>query len=97
MYCVAQYTYMSTPKIDDLEAVRVVVEAIKDFKPDEQQRILRWVAEKVNLPQPFAASAQALPLAQSSGAIPQISHHPVTLPASGGWTSRLSWAKRNSQ
>ena len=29
---------MSTPKTDDLAAVRLVVEAVKDFKLDEQQR-----------------------------------------------------------
>ena len=36
---------MSAPK-DDLEAVRAVVDAIKDFKPDEQQLDFLWVAEK---------------------------------------------------
>jgi hypothetical protein len=51
---------MNGPK-DDLEAVRAVVEAIKDFKPDEQQRIFRWAAEKLGLPQPFASSVHALP------------------------------------
>ena len=45
---------MNAPK-DDLEAVRAVVDAIKDFKSDEQQRIFRWVAEKLGLPQPFAS------------------------------------------
>jgi hypothetical protein len=49
---------MNPPK-DDLEAVRTVVDAIKDFKSDEQQRIFRWVAEKLGLPQPFAPSAHA--------------------------------------
>ncbi|MDR3741638.1 MAG: hypothetical protein P4L40_21680 [Terracidiphilus sp.] len=63
---------MSTTK-DDLEAVRTVVEAIKDFKQDEQQRIFRWVAEKLGLPQPFTLTphlptvAQALP-AEPGGA-----------------------------
>lgn len=33
----------------------------KDFKSDEQQRIFRWVAEKLGLPQPFAASVHAPP------------------------------------
>lgn len=51
---------MSAPK-DDLEAVRAVVDAIKDFKSDEQQRIFRWVAEKLGLPQPFAPSVHAPP------------------------------------
>ena len=31
---------MNAPK-DDLEAVRAVVDAIKDFKSDKQQRIFR--------------------------------------------------------
>jgi hypothetical protein len=43
---------MRKPK-DDLEAVRAVVDAIKDFRSDDQQRILRWVAEKVGLLRPF--------------------------------------------
>jgi hypothetical protein len=33
----------------------------KDFKPDEQQRIFRWVAEKLGLPQPFASSVHVVP------------------------------------
>jgi len=49
---------------DDLEAVRTVVEVIKDFKSDEQQRIIRWVAEKLQLPQPFAVEVQTLPQVQ---------------------------------
>jgi hypothetical protein len=52
---------MSTPKTDDLEAVRAVVDAIKDFKSDEQQRIFRWVAEKLGLPQPFAPAVHVPP------------------------------------
>jgi hypothetical protein len=40
---------MSTPKLDDLEAVRTVVEAVQDFQPDEQQRILRWAIEKLGI------------------------------------------------
>jgi hypothetical protein len=32
---------MNAPK-DDLEAVRAIVDAIKDFKSDEQQRIFRF-------------------------------------------------------
>ncbi len=51
---------MNAPK-DDLEAVRAVVDAIKDFKSDEQQRIFRWVAEKLGLPQPFASSVHVVP------------------------------------
>jgi hypothetical protein len=52
---------MSTPKMDDLDAVRAVVDAIKDFNSDEQQRIFRWVAEKLGLPQPFATVVHTSP------------------------------------
>jgi hypothetical protein len=40
---------MSTPKLDDLDAVRAVIEAVQDFQPDEQQRILRWAMEKLGI------------------------------------------------
>ena len=35
---------------DDLEAVRLVVSAIHDFPPEDQERILRWAREKLGLP-----------------------------------------------
>jgi hypothetical protein len=47
---------MSSPKTDDLEAVRTVVEAVQDFKPDEQQRIFRWAAEKLGISVPSTSS-----------------------------------------
>lgn len=56
---------------DDLEAVRVVVEAIEGFGAKDQQRILRWVAEKVGLPERFqpTGSTHATPFAEHA------SHH----------------------
>lgn len=61
---------MSAPK-DDLEAVRAVVEALKDFESDDLQRIFRWVAEKLGLPQPFAAVVHPPPPALvGGGALP---------------------------
>src|SRR5581483_5086786 len=39
---------MSDPK-DDLAAVRTIAEALTGFDPKEQERILRWVREKVGL------------------------------------------------
>lgn len=45
--------------MDDLEAVRKVVEAIKDFKPEDQQRVFRWAAEKLGLPAPAGAGVPA--------------------------------------
>jgi hypothetical protein len=37
-------------KVDDLEAVRLIVEALKDFDGGDQERIIRWAREKVGLP-----------------------------------------------
>jgi hypothetical protein len=36
-------------KPDDLEAVRTISAALSGFSPEEQERILRWVREKVGL------------------------------------------------
>jgi hypothetical protein len=59
---------MSTPKLDDLQAVRTVVEAVQDFKPDEQQRIFRWAAEKLGISVPTTFGYTAPP--HSPGAPP---------------------------
>ncbi len=62
--------HMDAPK-DDLEAVRAVVDAIKDFKSDDQLRIFRWAAEKLGLPQPFASSVPPPSPGAPSGVLPQ--------------------------
>lgn len=36
-------------KLDDLDAVRTISNALSGFKSDEQQRIMRWVQEKMNM------------------------------------------------
>jgi hypothetical protein len=70
---------MANPKTDDLEAVRAVVEAIGNFKPEEQQRIIRWVAEKLGLPQPFVSTAHTVSIPSQQGSAPPVTPH---LPAS---------------
>jgi hypothetical protein len=78
---------MSASKPDDLEAVRTVVDTIKDFQPDDQQRIFRWVAEKLGLPPPFAASGHtpSMPPAPSAGgSITSQQTLPAQLPPPGG-------------
>ena len=65
---------MSTPKTDDLEAVRVIVDTVKDFKPDEQQRILRWAIEKLGVLVSIAPGH--VPPAHTPGAPPP--HSPST-------------------
>lgn|SRR5689334_14496287 len=49
------------------------------------QRIFRWVAEKLGLPQPFGASIHAV--APSSGAPPPTPGPPASLPTSGAAAS----------
>jgi hypothetical protein len=44
-------------KPDDLEAVRTIAAALTPFSPEEQERILRWVREKIGL----AAATRILP------------------------------------
>jgi hypothetical protein len=63
---------MSASKTDDLDAVRAVVDAIKDFDPQEQQRIFRWAAEKLNLASPFPALDQRRSPAQVLASEPQL-------------------------
>ncbi len=40
---------MTNPEPDDLEALKAIVEALKPFKQDDQDRILRWTREKFGL------------------------------------------------
>lgn len=40
---------MSKPDKDDLEAVRVIVDALNGFEANDQERILRWAREKLGL------------------------------------------------
>jgi hypothetical protein len=56
----------ATKTTDDLDAVRVLTEALKDFGPEDQQRIFRWAAERLGLPQPFG---QAAPLSNAAAVI----------------------------
>lgn len=74
---------MAAPKPDDLDAVRAVVNAIKDFSAEEQQRIFRWAAEKLDLPQPFVLSITTVPPAPpaTSGAPLPANPHVTSQPA----------------
>lgn len=75
---------MSTTKPDDLDVVRIVFEAIKDFAPGDQQRILRWVAEKLELLQPFATTRPAAaPTPPTAATADPASQTPGTAPTAG--------------
>jgi hypothetical protein len=77
---------MSTQKTDDIDAVRSVFDTIKDFSPEDQQRILRWVAEKVKLPQPFSPLGQVTPHSPLplSGIVHPGVPHPAVSTLAGG-------------
>lgn len=46
---------------DDLDAVRTIVEALKDFDVPEQRRIIRWAEEKLGLSSGGGASGLSSP------------------------------------
>jgi hypothetical protein len=61
---------MAKPNLDDLEAVRAVVEAIEGFDALAQERIIRWAREKLGLavaPVTPAGSGHTLPASRESG------------------------------
>jgi hypothetical protein len=64
-----------TKPADDLEAVRIVVEAVQGFKEDEQQRIFRWAAEKLGLKSPFGGAGSTA-VQSTSSAAPHHTPHP---------------------
>jgi hypothetical protein len=70
---------MSASKTDDLEAVRTVVDALKDFKLEEQQRIFRWAAEKLGVSLP--AGTGQVPTAGTLATTPA---RPAITPAAPG-------------
>ncbi len=66
-------------KPDDLEAVRIVAAALSGFSPEEQERILRWVREKIGL----APATRTLPEARTSQPpLPAAQARPPEPPAS---------------
>jgi hypothetical protein len=42
---------MSTPASDEFDALRTIIKTLEAFGPDDQNRILRWTAEKLGLGQ----------------------------------------------
>ena len=77
---------MTDKALDDLDAVRTIVETLKNFKPEEQQRILRWAVEKAGLPSSIALASTTAPGAPASPGAPVVpsSHAPVTTPSTNG-------------
>jgi hypothetical protein len=71
---------------DEYDAVRMVVEILKDFKSDEQERIIRWAQEKLG----FAGGPNtAVPGYAIPGmAIPGVGGPGMTMPGVGGAAAR---------
>ena len=77
---------MTDKALDDLDAVRTIVETLKNFKPEEQQRILRWAVEKAGLPQSIAPTSSAGPAtpAPSTAPVLPITHTPASTSSTSG-------------
>jgi hypothetical protein len=69
--------------LDDLEAVRSVVNALTKFPTGDQQRILRWAQEKLGLTDTTASPARQLPAAGQPQVDPHTAHHHVPPHAAG--------------
>lgn len=65
---------------DDLEAVRVICEALHPFEPPTQQRILRWVIERIGL-QSSVIEREQRAMGDEPVAAEPISSQPTTPPA----------------
>jgi len=51
---------------DDLEAVRIIADALKDFEKIDQERIIRWARERVGLDQAASPMAITTPQRQTT-------------------------------
>jgi hypothetical protein len=61
---------MTTTTPDEYDALRTIVKTLEAFGPDEQNRILRWAAEKLGFAEP---QRQTPPRVPSASAIPPVS------------------------
>jgi hypothetical protein len=63
-----------TKPADDLEAIRLVIQALEPFDSKDRERIIRWAAEKLGMP---AVPALTMPAALPPAAGPSPLHHPA--------------------
>lgn len=61
---------MTDKPLDDLDAVRTITEALKNFKQEEQERILRWAIEKIGLRSSIVPTSTTGIVVTSSSATP---------------------------
>src|SRR5271157_270565 len=79
-----------TKPTDDLEAVRIVAEALQGFDARDQERIIRWAREKLGL---VALPAQQLPTA-SEQIPPTARFDPPAPPAATATSKNLKIVER---
>ena len=77
---------MTDKALDDLDAVRAISETLKNFKSEEQQRILRWAVEKLGLPSPSGLTTPAGSTVTPSPTVPSTlsSRTPATATSTNG-------------
>ncbi|HAF95182.1 MAG: hypothetical protein A2X34_08825 [Elusimicrobia bacterium GWC2_51_8] len=71
-----------TKPADDLEAIRIVIQALEPFDSKDRERIIRWAAEKLGM----SSSPTLAPASASTLAAPQ--HPAAVLPAAAGSVSK---------
>lgn len=52
---------MNAPKVDDLDAVRSIADALQPFNSEDRERIIRWVRERLGMTHVAAPPAAPLP------------------------------------
>ena len=70
---------MSSKSADDLDAVRIIVEALKPFERNDQERIIRWAREKIGLASPSSASTGVSPVAAASAGQTSNTERPIDI------------------
>lgn len=60
---------MTTPAPDDLEALKTIVEALRPFSKEDQDRIIRWVREKFGLATAPTSTREPQSISSPSGTV----------------------------
>lgn len=66
-----------TPKPDDFDAVRLVVQTLEPFEEKDRLRIIRWACEKLNVSAPEILSPKNSASSTTSSDIPSHAHGPA--------------------
>ena len=63
-------------QVDDLEAVRTLVQTLEKFDSEDQKRIIRWAQEKLGISE-FSTPPQIIPPVTGTQITPQVTTHEI--------------------